>query len=204
MNGFEKRREQKKKEILDAAMKIFFEKGFKDTSVEEIATLAKVSPVSVYNFFDTKGNLYVRTIEAAFYAAMDVYDEILNSEKSFYEKLLAFMQYKVSSRSNINPDYFKPDDLTNPEICAIIAEIRQKKILPFFCKLVKQGKSEGAIDNSLDLESVMLYINIFFTGLTNPQLVKTISDNKKLSIDIGKLFLFGFSGASSSSIAPIL
>ena len=50
MNGFEKRREQKKKDILAAAGKLFFEKGFKETSVEEIAKLAKVSPVSVYNF----------------------------------------------------------------------------------------------------------------------------------------------------------
>jgi AcrR family transcriptional regulator len=194
MNGFEKRREQKKEGILAAARKLFFEKGFKETSVEKIAKLAQVSPVSVYNFYNTKKNLYVRTIEAAFYESMDVYDEILNSEKSFYEKLFEFILYKISSREKIHPDYFKPEDLIDPEICAVIADVKEKRILPFFEKLIEQGKKEGTINGSIDTESVMLYINIFSSGLTDPQLVKTISDNKKLSEDIGNLFLFGFGG----------
>ena len=204
MNGFERRREQKKEGILAAAQKLFFEKGFKETSVEEIAKLAQVSPVSVYNFFDTKGHLYVRTIEMSFYESMDVYDEILNSAKSFYEKLFAFIRYKSSSREKIHPDYFKPEDLTDPKICAVIADVKEKRILPFFEKLIEQGKKEGTINESIDMESVMLYINIFSSGLANPQLVKTISDNQKLSEDIGKLFLFGFGGTLKGKTPPIL
>ena len=129
---------------------------------------------------------------------------ILNSEKSFYEKLFDFIQYKASSREKIHPDYFKPEDLTNPDIRAIINEVRIKRILPFFEKLVEQGKNEGAIDDSMNMESVMLYINIFSSGLTDPQLIETISDNDKLSKDIGKLFLFGFSGAGNGKTTKIL
>ena len=203
MNGFEKRREKKKRDILIAAGKLFFNQGFKETSVEEIAKLAQVSPVSVYNFFETKENLYVRTIESAFYNSMDAYDEILNSDKSFYEKLFEFIQYKSSSREKIHPDYFTPEDIVNPKIGAVIQEVKEKRILPFFTRLVKQGKEEGAIDKSLDTESVMLYINIFSSGLTNPHMIQSITNNQKLSIDIGKLFLFGFGGAAEPT-NPIL
>jgi AcrR family transcriptional regulator len=198
MNGFERRREQKKKAVLEAAGKVFFQKGFKDASVEEIAALAEVSPVSVYNFFSTKGNLYVKAIEKAFYEAMDEYDRILNSDMSFHEKLLAFMKYKMSTKSAANPDYFKREDLMNPEIAAIVSEVKQKRILPFFCRLVEQGKEEGAIDKSIDIKSVIMYINVFTSGLTNPQIAETLTNDSKLTLDMGKLFLFGFAGTSNS------
>jgi AcrR family transcriptional regulator len=204
MNGFERRREQKKKAILEAAGKVFFDKGFKDTNMEEIAALAEVSPVSVYNFFGTKSNLYVRVIEEAFYEAMDDYDRILNSDMSFYGKLLEFMKYKMSTRSAANPDFFKHEDLMNPEIAAIISEVKEKRILPFFCKLVEQGKEEGAIDKSIDIQSVIMYINIFTSGLTNPQIAETLSNDSKLTLDMGKLFLFGFAGSSGSGQVPKL
>lgn len=201
MNGYEKRREQKKKEILMAASELFLENGFKATSVEGIAALAKVSPVSVYNFFGTKGNLYSRAIECEFHKAMDLYDEILAGEKSFHEKLLQFIHYKVSSRERISPDFFSPQDLSNPDICAVISDIREKRILPFFRRLVEQGKAEGAIDKTIRMESVMIYINIFSAGLAHSQFTSSMTDNKNLSEDIGKLFLFGFSGKPGSTVA---
>ena len=204
MNGFERRREQKKQEILIAARQLFLEKGFKETNVEEIASLAGVSPVSIYNFFNTKGNLYVKTIECAFYDAMDSYDEILNSEKKFQEKLFDFIRFKTSSREKINDDFFKPEDLKNPEIRTVIEKIREERILPFFRKLIEQGKEEGLIDKTIGQESIMLYINIFSAGLIHSQLIPAISDNKKISEDIGKLFLFGFSGTVVNKVPPIL
>ncbi|WP_202710611.1 TetR/AcrR family transcriptional regulator [Sporosalibacterium faouarense] len=198
MNGFEKRREEKKKAILDAASKLFFKNGYKETNVEEIAEVANVSPASVYNFFDTKTNLYVKTIEKAFYEAMDKYDEILNSSRSFHEKLMAFIKYKVNSQDSMSPDYFKAEDMQNPEIVVIISEVTKTRIIPFFVKLVKQGKEEGAVDESIDVNSVMTYINIFATGLATTQILKKMPKDQKLSEDIGKLFLFGFSGKSDT------
>lgn len=194
MNGFEKRREEKKAAILKAAEVVFFKKGFKDASIEEIAGEAKVSPASVYNFFDTKMNLYIKTIEKAFYNAMDKYDEILNSDQSFHEKLLAFIKYRIDSRNGLNPDYFKQEDLKNPELAKIVAEVTRVRIIPFFLQLVQQGKAEGAIDNDIDAEAVILYINIFASGLMNANLQQKISGNERLSAGVGKLFLFGFAG----------
>src|SRR5690625_1516025 len=57
MDGFEKRREQKKKDILKAALSLFQEYGVQKVSIAEIAKKAHVSQVTIYNYFESKDNL---------------------------------------------------------------------------------------------------------------------------------------------------
>src|SRR5665811_191190 len=57
MDGFERRRQQKKDSILKAAKELYKQYGYKKASVAEIAKRASVSQVSIYNFFGSKENL---------------------------------------------------------------------------------------------------------------------------------------------------
>ena len=51
MNQYQKTTEKKKQAIIQAALRLFKEKGFKETSIKSIAEVAEVSPVSIYNLF---------------------------------------------------------------------------------------------------------------------------------------------------------
>ncbi|WP_326938278.1 TetR/AcrR family transcriptional regulator [Alkalihalobacillus alcalophilus] len=57
MNGFERRKEQKKKNILEASLALFKEYGIQKVSIAEIAQKANVSQVTIYNYFESKDNL---------------------------------------------------------------------------------------------------------------------------------------------------
>ena len=57
MDGFEKRRNDKKKAIMQTALELFDQYGFDKVTVTEIAAKAHVSKVSIYNFFESKDNL---------------------------------------------------------------------------------------------------------------------------------------------------
>ncbi len=65
--GIAERREREKgnqqkirrKQILDAAKKLFYAKGFKAATVEEIAEEAELSPAALYLYFKNKHDLYV-------------------------------------------------------------------------------------------------------------------------------------------------
>lgn len=46
---------EKKKEVANAALTLFKEKGFAETSIKEFAALAHVSQVPIYNYFGSKG-----------------------------------------------------------------------------------------------------------------------------------------------------
>jgi TetR/AcrR family fatty acid metabolism transcriptional regulator len=56
MTGLEKT-EARKSNILEAATKIFSEKGFQDATISEIAKVAGASDAFVYEYFNTKENL---------------------------------------------------------------------------------------------------------------------------------------------------
>ena len=53
----ERQRERRRGTILDAAWELIGEKGFEDTSVEEIAERSEVGVATVYNYFGTKNDL---------------------------------------------------------------------------------------------------------------------------------------------------
>ncbi len=63
----ERQREHRRRDIMDAAWELFGEKGFDETSIEEIAAHAEVGPATVYNYFGSKNGLlaalFVRYIE---------------------------------------------------------------------------------------------------------------------------------------------
>jgi AcrR family transcriptional regulator len=65
----ELRRKQKKKrerDILAAATRLLSEKGFQETSVEEIAALAEVGVATVYNYFNTKADVVMALLNDEF------------------------------------------------------------------------------------------------------------------------------------------
>ncbi|KPH63399.1 hypothetical protein AMS58_10850 [Pseudoalteromonas porphyrae] len=58
------RSEQKRQQIIKAATTLFMDKGFPNTSMDQIAKLAEVSKQTVYSHFKDKNNLFVETITA--------------------------------------------------------------------------------------------------------------------------------------------
>jgi len=59
-----KEKENKKNNILRAARKLFFDKGFKAVTVDSIAAKAGVSKGSIYLYFDSKEEIYAQVLIA--------------------------------------------------------------------------------------------------------------------------------------------
>jgi AcrR family transcriptional regulator len=62
---FEKIRAQSREKILDAALKLFAERGFHNTSVNRISKEAGVAKGLIYNYFDKKEDLLMGIVERA-------------------------------------------------------------------------------------------------------------------------------------------
>ena len=57
MDGNEKRKQQKRRQILTSATKVFSEQGYKKASIAQIAKEAKSSQVTLYKYFPSKVEL---------------------------------------------------------------------------------------------------------------------------------------------------
>lgn len=95
----EREKEQRKEDILNAAQKIFFEKGLLLTTMDEIAEAAELSKGTLYLYYNSKEDLYLAVMMRGLYVLYGMVDVNINSDRSIVKKLLAL--------ENIYLDFFE-------------------------------------------------------------------------------------------------
>ena len=74
---FEKIREEKRQQIMDAALELFAHIGFHSTSISKIAQSAGISKGLMYNYFDSKEDLVISIMDEG----MKVFTEYFDPDK---------------------------------------------------------------------------------------------------------------------------
>lgn len=81
------RTESKRREILEASLKVFSERRFHEVLIEDIAGTAGVGKGTIYRYFDTKDDLYFSTILYGFDALSDDLERSLAADSSPVSRL---------------------------------------------------------------------------------------------------------------------
>lgn len=82
-----------KDKIVEAAWKLFYEKGYENTTVEDIIAAAKISKGSFYYYFDRKDAL-LDTLSTKFDLEYEKLQKRMDPELNSFDKLL-FMNYEM-------------------------------------------------------------------------------------------------------------
>ena len=179
MNQYQKTTEKKKQAIIQAALQLFKEKGFKETSIKSIAEVAEVSPVSIYNYFGGKDNLVALCVNDLFEEVTQQAEDILNSNLDFKTKLnqaFSLCQEKM---------------VKEPTFSTLLAKAITAKKRDIYRAYIELGKEEGAIAEDLSTElilNVMDALNSMGNQLDN-------SDNLETEVEqIHQIFLYGIFG----------
>ena len=99
----EKERESRRSAILKAARKLFFDRGFKSVTVDNIAAKAEVSKGSVYLYFKSKEEIYTQIlINDNITAFEDLKNKFLAREATATELLLGFADNYINYFLNDN------------------------------------------------------------------------------------------------------
>jgi Transcriptional regulator len=101
--AFQKISEDKKNNILDAAIIEFAEHGFDSANINNIAQNAGVSVGSMYKYFDNKEDLFLTVIHYGVETLKTVLSEIIQGKEALdvrIEKIIRAIQYQ--SRRNIH------------------------------------------------------------------------------------------------------
>jgi AcrR family transcriptional regulator len=75
-------KDQKRKNILDAATKLFAKKGFEITTTREIARAAHISNAALYYYFDNKENLLYQILDDTITTGLELIKRIGVSQKT--------------------------------------------------------------------------------------------------------------------------
>lgn len=83
-----RRKQERPREILEAALSLFLARGFTATRLEDIADLAGVTKGTIYNYFENKGRLFLSVIEHNTQCQIDGAMAIVRSHQDSMESLI--------------------------------------------------------------------------------------------------------------------
>ena len=191
MNQYQKTTEKKKQAIVQAALRLFKDKGFKETSIKSIAEAAEVSPVSIYNYFGSKDNLVALCVNDLFEEITQQAEDILNSNLDFKTKLdhaFALCQEKMSQQIS---DYFQDKLVEDSVFSTLLTKAITAKKRDIYRAYIKVGKEEGLIAEDLSTElilNVMDALNGMGNQLAHSDILETEVEQ------IHSIFLYGIFG----------
>ncbi len=195
MNQYQKTTEKKKQSIIQAALHLFKEKGFKETSIKSIAEVAEVSPVSIYNYFGSKDNLVALCVNDLFEEITQQAEDILKSNLAFNTKLdqaLDLCQEKMSQQIS---DYFQDKTVRDPAFSSLLTKAITAKKRDIYRTYINLGKEEGLIARDLSTELILNVMDAL--NSVGNQLAH--SDNLETDVkQIHQIFLYGILGNKKS------
>ncbi|MTD31252.1 TetR/AcrR family transcriptional regulator [Planomicrobium sp. YIM 101495] len=193
MDGFEKRREQKKKDIMDAALALFIKSGIQKVSISEIAGKAKVSQVTIYNYFESKDKL-VRVV-FKFYVDRIWQEQkhLLESDLPFNEKLEKITFGKGFQADQISEKFFQDFMKDYASGQSYVEELYMKEALPLILQLFEEGRTQGDVDPAVSDEAILFYLQMFQEYLQREGVAQAVLP---IAEDLTKLFFYGIAGKS--------
>lgn len=191
MNGYERRKEQKKTAIKKAAFTLFQQQGVKEIKIEDIAKEAGVSQVTIYNHFGSKEALFRAVIKDYTIEQYEFHKDLFDKDISFHEKMKTSILHKTKQITNIHPEVIREMMLNDEELRGYLTEFQSSHAIPMIMKLINDAQKTGEINPNLAEQSIMLYIQLF----NNDMLISMITgeNGKKLASDIFQMFFYGLS-----------
>ncbi|MFA5014413.1 MAG: TetR/AcrR family transcriptional regulator [Actinomycetota bacterium] len=198
MNGYQRRKQQKRESIQRAALELFSIHGIKKVSIAEIAERANVNPVTIFNHFQNKDGLIRDVIDLLIADQWEKYRKILKSEQSFLQKLEQIVASKVESANLYNSELLQTALSADRNIRVKIETLYRDEITPLLIKFIKEGQESGHIRRNLSADAVAIYFDMFI-GLahTHPELFSDKKQTSNSTREIWSLFLYGLMGTNS-------
>jgi AcrR family transcriptional regulator len=147
---------QKKKDILKAAKTLFREKGFHNTKMEEIALNAGVGKGTLYEYFNSKQDIFDEFCIENVNLMKESIEEISNKDTKFKEKLAEIFDKKEKSMEieNITIErMLSQKNIISDKVVKIIMK-HIKDVYRILTKIIDQGKEEGVVDKNIPSEII--------------------------------------------------
>ncbi|HYH01906.1 MAG TPA: TetR/AcrR family transcriptional regulator [Bacillota bacterium] len=202
MNNIETRREREKRlreaEIVDAAERVFYQKGFDAASMDEIAQTAQFTKRTVYQYFTHKEELYFAVALKSFRILLSYFETAVAKGSTGIEKFqfsaqayYQFYQDQPAAFHILNHcSYIQADRETSPHFLAM-ANLKQEMV-KLFAEAIETGKKDGTIRRDLDA-AMGVYATMFLSIGFLTLLAQTGADlTRKIGVEQDEFVRFSF------------
>ena len=159
MNKYELTTEKKKKAIVNSAMTLFNDKGFSNASIKEIAALARVSQVSIYNYFGSKEALIKECANIVMADTFQKAKDILKMDIGFLEKVNLALSISTESINLSMSEYFTIEALSDPVLLNLLSKNINKSKREIYREYIELGKQENIVNNSIPTNTLLDFMD---------------------------------------------
>ncbi|WP_203363787.1 TetR/AcrR family transcriptional regulator [Bacillus sp. REN10] len=159
MNGFDKRTEKKRQQIKEATFTLLKTKIAKAITIKEIAQLAQVSQVTIYNYFESK-ELLIREVMKEYIAKqVQQSKDLFQRELPLKVKIEMILFQKKATIQDIEPANFQQLLTDDHELQQFVESLYQNDIMPLFIEMIQQAQARNEINPNLSIQAILFYLD---------------------------------------------
>lgn len=149
-------KEQRKIEIIEAAIKVFGDYGYHEGKMEEIAEGAGIGKSTIYEYFSSKKEIFQQMLKYVFETYIEEAKKATLNKDSARNKLMALLNYHWSfvdlHVDAIEQTFFRFKNISD-EITPYIIQAH-KIMVDFLSGIIAEGIKMGEIRANIDKEKV--------------------------------------------------
>ncbi|RAR44432.1 TetR/AcrR family transcriptional regulator [Paenibacillus sp. MDMC362] len=161
MNGFEKRANLIKEKIMRTTLELVRTSELKRIRIADISKAAKVSQVTIYNYFGSKEELLREVFRNYFDKAIRDFEEYMSEGHSLKEKIEHIIFLEKESYSDFPPGLIKELLIDDEELARYMKEQYRNKAIPLTIQIIEEGKASGEISPEVSTEHVLAFIQLY-------------------------------------------
>jgi AcrR family transcriptional regulator len=164
----------KNKELLIAAAeKLFLQKDFENTMMDDVSKEAGLTKRTIYQYFNSKEDLFFAVAVKGTRQLISYCEEAIHDGKNALEKIRlvnkAFYQFYMDNPGMFRIMNYLPDNKLNFETSSSYRELGTLKdiAIKHYMDIVDEGKSDGSINPNLDTKKAVYFGFCSSMGLLN-------------------------------------
>jgi TetR/AcrR family transcriptional regulator len=162
----EREKQQRRDDILNTARTIFFDKGFRDTTIDDIARATELARGTIYLYFESKEEIYATVLEEGLDILHTLVREAYSSEQDPLTNLLAghdaFMRFHDEYKNHYNVlllDKMQIEEVLPPELKSRL-NAKFTGMAEWLAKILQEGIDQGFFRPMPVLEVAVLQMGI--------------------------------------------
>jgi len=155
-----------REKVLQAALKLFQERGVRKVSVKDIAARAGLAPATVYNHFGTKDALVRETLAYYLETTIGQFKKIIDADLSFTEKFERMLAIKMDAFTSDQSELFQLLASGGDEVNRVVNEIYIGGSQQWAYDFYEEGKRQGIVNPDVPTETIILYSEILREGVS--------------------------------------
>jgi len=183
-------RRQVRQRIIDAASKLFAQKGFFETTVDDIARSAKIAKGTVYIYFKDKPSLYVGIINEHFSSAIQFLKKTEAQRMTNTDKLRAisddWLNYMLRFKHRFPMFTMENVDMTRKLMRGIhvMAFGRVGEIIDHIARIIESGIDAGEFRKVDPKIGAMCFLNSIQTVFLTSTMLPECQEPKKQIVEM--------------------